>query len=228
VPRGGRRLLGRRSSAGAPPASSKQCEDLTLVEPSVLTPHKLAGWAQRVPLKRRVGAHRGDHRGQEQHEVETQRFLATGGVASSFTTSEFHYVSGQAAHDGCNAIVVEPNGDIVVGGGHFRGTSVFGLERLPSTGTVDTTFGRGTGRSAQQRHRRGRLHGGQQHRRGWRGARSLHRLRGTLIARGALCAPWATCTEVHTARSSTTRRNSVCTVRQRRQRSSTPSRGGQA
>ena len=76
-------------------------------------------------------------------EAETQRFLATGAVDSSFPTSEFHYVAGQTARDSADAIAVEPNGDIVVGGSHWFGNAVFGLARLTPGGILDSTFGSG-------------------------------------------------------------------------------------
>lgn len=82
--------------------------------------------------------------GRSDDEVEIARFLATGGLDSSFTSPEFHYVANQAAEDSGNAIAIAPNGDIVVGGDHFRdGMSTFGLARLTATGALDTAFGAG-------------------------------------------------------------------------------------
>jgi hypothetical protein len=75
--------------------------------------------------------------------VKTQRFLATGGVDSTFPSSEFHYVAGHTARDSSDAIAIEPNGDIVVGGAHWLGNAVFGLARLTPGGTLDSTFGSG-------------------------------------------------------------------------------------
>lgn len=76
-------------------------------------------------------------------EVETQRFLATGGLDSSFPTAQFHYLAGQTARDSSDAIAVEPNGDIVVAGSHWFGNAVFGLARLTPSGALDSTFGSG-------------------------------------------------------------------------------------
>ena len=64
-------------------------------------------------------------------------------VDSTFPTSEFHYVAGQIARDAANAIAVEPNGDVVVGGVHWLGSAVFGVARLTPGGTLDSTFGSG-------------------------------------------------------------------------------------
>lgn len=76
-------------------------------------------------------------------EVETQRFLANGSLDSGFPTSEFHYIAGQTARDSSDAIAIEPNGDVVVGGSHWLGNAVFGVARLSPAGTLDATFGSG-------------------------------------------------------------------------------------
>ena len=40
-------------------------------------------------------------------------------------------------------VAVQPNGQAVVGGSHFLDTSVFGLARVNTNGSLDTTFGTG-------------------------------------------------------------------------------------
>ncbi|MBV9338164.1 MAG: hypothetical protein JO243_19930 [Solirubrobacterales bacterium] len=74
-------------------------------------------------------------------EVQVRRFQATGALDSSFTSNPFHYLTGVTARDGSNAIAIEPNGDVVVGGSHWLGTAVLGLARLTPGGSLDPTFG---------------------------------------------------------------------------------------
>jgi len=77
-------------------------------------------------------------------DTQVQRFTATGSQDPTFTGPTLDY-TGQdgSATDGAGAVALQPNGQIVVGGAHFFGTSVFGLARVNSSGSLDTSFGNG-------------------------------------------------------------------------------------
>lgn len=81
----------------------------------------------------------------DDNEVLTQGVLAGGAANPAFASSEIHYspLDPNSSRDSGNEIAVEPNGDVVVAGGRFLDTSVFGLARFTSTGALDTTFGSG-------------------------------------------------------------------------------------
>ncbi len=79
--------------------------------------------------------------GKHDTEVEAQQFAANGTPDTAFSSPMLHYVAGMSAEDGASAIALEPNGQVVFGGSHFFATSVFGLARVNSSGSVDTTFG---------------------------------------------------------------------------------------
>jgi uncharacterized delta-60 repeat protein len=73
-------------------------------------------------------------------EVQVEQFNGNGTL--DFESPEFHYSgAGTSGEDGANAVAVQPNGQILVGGSHFLDTSVFGLARVDVGGSLDTTFG---------------------------------------------------------------------------------------
>ncbi|MBV8987575.1 MAG: hypothetical protein JO372_03340 [Solirubrobacterales bacterium] len=79
----------------------------------------------------------------DDNEVHTQGFLANGAANPSFASSEIHYSASNpnSSRDSGSESAVEPNGDVVVAGARFLGSSVFGLARFTPTGALDTTFG---------------------------------------------------------------------------------------
>lgn len=72
--------------------------------------------------------------------VQVQQFNSGGSLAAA--SPQFHY-TGTTGEDGAGAVAVQPNGQIVVAGSHFLGTSVFGVARVDANGSLDTTFGTG-------------------------------------------------------------------------------------
>lgn len=83
-----------------------------------------------------VGVHKHDT------QVAVDRFLPSGTADSTFTATQFNWVQGTAALDGVNALAFEPNGEIVVGGGHDSdGFSTFGVGLLEANGGLDAAFG---------------------------------------------------------------------------------------
>jgi uncharacterized delta-60 repeat protein len=73
-------------------------------------------------------------------DVQVQRFNADGSTDPAFNNPPFAYAS-PGDHESPAAIAVQPNGQIVVVGAHFRGTSVFGVARLDTSGSLDSAFG---------------------------------------------------------------------------------------
>jgi uncharacterized delta-60 repeat protein len=73
------------------------------------------------------------------------RFQQTGAVDPSFSSPAFDFAGeGGAGNDGASASALAANGQIVVGGNHFAGGfDLFGLARLNSNGSLDSTFGAG-------------------------------------------------------------------------------------
>lgn len=76
--------------------------------------------------------------GKHDDEVQVEYFNVGGGLAAA--SPEFHY-TGTTGEDGANAVAVQPNGQTVVGGSHYLATSVFGMARVNTNGSLDTTFG---------------------------------------------------------------------------------------
>jgi uncharacterized delta-60 repeat protein len=72
-------------------------------------------------------------------DVQVQRFNANGSTDPTFSNPPFVYAT-PGDHESPAAIAVAPNGQIVAVGAHFRGTSVFGVARLNSTGSLDSGF----------------------------------------------------------------------------------------
>lgn len=82
--------------------------------------------------------------------VEVLRFTGTGTEDSTFTPTSFHFVGqgGSNIEALVSALAVAPNGDIAVAGHQIMfsrngNTTVNGLARLTSNGTLDAAFGNG-------------------------------------------------------------------------------------
>jgi len=73
-------------------------------------------------------------------DVQVHRFNANGSTDPAFTNPPFVFAA-PGDHESPGAIAVAPNGQIAVVGAHFRGTSVFGVARLDSGGSLDSGFG---------------------------------------------------------------------------------------
>jgi uncharacterized delta-60 repeat protein len=77
-------------------------------------------------------------------DVQVQRFNAGGGVASTSAAFDYSGAAGlDQARDSAGAVAVQANGQALVAGSHFLATSVFGLARVNSGGTLDAGFGPG-------------------------------------------------------------------------------------
>lgn len=107
------------------------------VMPAAITASSAGGHAAFVPSGQYVI---GESVGVGKHDVEVQvkYFNADGSLAAA--SPEFHY-TGTTGEDGASGIAVQPNGQAVVGGSHFLDTAVFGLDRVNTNGSPDTTFG---------------------------------------------------------------------------------------
>jgi uncharacterized delta-60 repeat protein len=107
------------------------------VTPAAITASSTGGAAAFLPsgqyvIGQTVGV------GKHDDEVQVTYFNAGGTVAAA--SPEFHY-TGTSGEDGASAVAVQPNGQAVVGGSHFLATSIFGLARVNTNGSLDTTFG---------------------------------------------------------------------------------------
>jgi len=77
-------------------------------------------------------------------DVKVSRFNANGSVDATFNNPQFTYTGAQIdGHQFPAAIAVQANGQIVVAGASFAGTSVFGVARLNANGSLDSGFGNG-------------------------------------------------------------------------------------
>ena len=75
--------------------------------------------------------------------VQATMFNANGGVDPAFSNPPFTYTGAKfAGHESPGAIAVAPNGQVVIAGSHFEGSSVFGLARLDANGSLDSGFGK--------------------------------------------------------------------------------------
>jgi uncharacterized delta-60 repeat protein len=107
------------------------------VTPAAITSSSTGGAAAFLPsgqyvIGQTVGV------GKHDDEVQVTYFNAGGTLAAA--SPEFHY-TGTSGEDGAAAVAVQPNGQAVVGGSHFLATSVFGLARVNTNGSLDATFG---------------------------------------------------------------------------------------
>jgi uncharacterized delta-60 repeat protein len=74
--------------------------------------------------------------------VQATTFNGDGTVDAAFSHPPFTYTGAKfAGHESPGAIAVAPNGQVVIAGSHFEGTSVFGLARLDPNGSLDSGFG---------------------------------------------------------------------------------------
>jgi uncharacterized delta-60 repeat protein len=77
-------------------------------------------------------------------DIQVRRFNADGSAAAASTPFDYSGATGlDQARDSVNGVVVQPNGQIVVGGAHFLATSPIGLARVNANGSLDTAFGNG-------------------------------------------------------------------------------------
>ena len=90
-----------------------------------------------------------ESRGQNS-SAQVLRFNGTGSADATFPNPSFHYIGngGSGIEAVANAVAVQANGDIVVAGAQTTfaqtgATTVNGLARLTSNGTLDSTFGNG-------------------------------------------------------------------------------------
>ena len=83
------------------------------------------------------------------HDVQVTRFNPDGTTASTATGVDYAGQNGAlAATDSAAAVAIQANGQAVIGGTHtefsqFSSTSVFGLARFNTDGTLDPAFGTG-------------------------------------------------------------------------------------
>ena len=75
-------------------------------------------------------------------DMQVRRFTATGGSDPTFTTTTFDFTA-QEGSDSGRALAIQPDGQILVGGAHFFGSSVFGLAHANTSGGLDANFGIG-------------------------------------------------------------------------------------
>jgi uncharacterized delta-60 repeat protein len=77
-------------------------------------------------------------------DIQVQRFNADGSLAAASTAFDFSGATGlDQASDSAGAVAIQPNGQIVVAGAHFLGTSPIGAARVNVNGSLDATFGSG-------------------------------------------------------------------------------------
>jgi uncharacterized delta-60 repeat protein len=75
-------------------------------------------------------------------DVQATLFNANGTIDSAFDNPPFTYTGAElAGFQSPGAVAVQPNGQIVIAGSSFKDTSVFGLARLDTNGSLDSTFG---------------------------------------------------------------------------------------
>jgi uncharacterized delta-60 repeat protein len=75
-------------------------------------------------------------------DVQATMFNANGTVDSAFDNPPFTFTGAElAGFQSPGAVAVQPNGQIVIAGSSFKDTSVFGLARLDTNGSLDSTFG---------------------------------------------------------------------------------------
>ena len=75
-------------------------------------------------------------------DVQVKELNADGSTDSAFDNPPFTYTGAEfAGHQSPGAVAVQPNGQIVVVGSDFKSTSVFGVARLDTNGSLDSSFG---------------------------------------------------------------------------------------
>jgi len=81
-----------------------------------------------------------------QEEEQVVRYTATGVVDTTFSNAPFVFTGAGAPGYDYGGVTITSSGQIIVGGYYASGgfsTEVFGLARLDSNGSLDTTFGTG-------------------------------------------------------------------------------------
>ena len=85
--------------------------------------------------------------GFSRHDIDAKvaRYLPTGAADPGFANPAFDFTADNTvASDAVQALAVQPNGQIIAAGLHSAGGSTaFGVARLDSGGSLDTTFGTG-------------------------------------------------------------------------------------
>jgi uncharacterized delta-60 repeat protein len=85
--------------------------------------------------------------GFSRHDIDAKivRYLPTGAADTGFANPAFDFTADNTvASDAVQALAVQPNGQIIAAGLHSAGGSTaFGVARLNSGGSLDTTFGTG-------------------------------------------------------------------------------------
>jgi uncharacterized delta-60 repeat protein len=77
-------------------------------------------------------------------DIQVQRFNADGSLAAASPAFDFSGATGlDQASDSAGAVAIQPNGQIVVAGAHFLGTSPIGVARVNTDGSLDASFGSG-------------------------------------------------------------------------------------
>ena len=75
-------------------------------------------------------------------DVQATLFNANGTVDAAFDNPPFTYTGAElAGFQSPGAVAVQPSGQIVIAGSSFKDTSVFGLARVDTNGSLDSTFG---------------------------------------------------------------------------------------
>jgi uncharacterized delta-60 repeat protein len=112
------------------------------VTPAAITASSQGGDNAFLPTGQSVAATAVGNGARNQTDVQATMFNANGTVDSAFDNPPFTYTGAKfAGHESPGAVGVQPNGQIVIAGSHFEGTSVFGLARLDTNGSLDSGFG---------------------------------------------------------------------------------------
>jgi uncharacterized delta-60 repeat protein len=113
------------------------------VTPAAITASSQGGSSIFLPSGQFVQAH-GVSVARHDDDVQVQRFNADGTIASASPAFDYSGAAGlDQARDSAGAVAVQANGQAVVGGAHFFGTSLFGVARVNPDGTLDAGFGSG-------------------------------------------------------------------------------------
>jgi uncharacterized delta-60 repeat protein len=83
--------------------------------------------------------------GRSDRDVKVVRFLQTGATDRTFNNRAFDYsAEGSAAVDSAAALALQPDRQVVIVGSRFAGGfDIFGVARLNTDGSLDSTFGTG-------------------------------------------------------------------------------------
>jgi uncharacterized delta-60 repeat protein len=81
--------------------------------------------------------------GVARHDVDVQLTRSTVDGSTTATTTFDYTATGSQASDSGNAVTLQPDGQAVVGGSRFAGSTLLGLARVGTAGALDPTFGPG-------------------------------------------------------------------------------------